>query len=144
MSNPYRTERRTLGVKAGFQRPAWTYDARNPQPSQDRKPQQPAAQRHSSRPQTTERSQRAWGQPFEVRCLLIAGEPFRPETPRTLRCQHVRANGEVLGPVVAKWPHWATPPATGARVEVGATVTMSNGPGGVPLARLDVHRWSAK
>lgn len=98
MSNPYRTERRTLGVRADYQgrssRPAWTF-AEGSQDRGQRQQTRGEARPGPQRQQSAKKAQRVWGQPFEVRCLLIAGEPFHSETPRTLRCQHVRANDAV-------------------------------------------------
>ena len=112
---------RTLGVRPGFSRAPRSQTG---QPAAGKKP-------------------RDWSQGFEMRALLVVGEPVHPSTPTALRCKHVRGDDTVIGEVVARFRPWEPPPACQTRVEVGATVAMCNGPRG-PLARLTVHRWTPK
>ncbi|MGC0015924.1 hypothetical protein ACPPTR_10565 [Ralstonia pseudosolanacearum] len=142
MSNPRSTERRMLGVKVGYQRPAWSYAPGNPQPSQEHKARQSAAQGRASRPQSGERKPRQWSGGFEATALLVVGEQTRPEATLSRRCKHVRADGSTVGDVVARFHYKAPPPATGTLVQVGALVEASNGAAsGAPLFRLTVIRW---
>ncbi|MDO3527522.1 hypothetical protein ACNRBH_09125 [Ralstonia pseudosolanacearum] len=153
MSNPHRTERRTLGVRADYlgrrahneKRPAWTFAESNLQPGQDRKPRQPAAQGHVSRPPAGEKPPRQWSMPFETRCLLVVTGPVpKDAVGRKLLCTHVRSDGEEIGTLVARMPWGSEMPAAGTRIEaVGLVSTCSNGKH-APLVRLEVARWSQK
>ncbi|MDO3558276.1 hypothetical protein [Ralstonia pseudosolanacearum] len=150
MSDPYRTERRTLGVRADYlggrahneKRPAWTYAESNLQPGQDRKPVRQEKQGHTRRPQSGDRKPRQWSGGFEATALLVVGEQTHPEATLSRRCKHVRADGSTVGDVVARFHYKAPPPTTGTLVQVGALVEASNGAAsGAPLFRLTVIRW---
>lgn len=153
MSNPYRTERRTLGVRADYQgrsaRPAWTFA----EGSQDREQRQQthgearaSTQRQHGRQDRREpglKPKREWFMPFQTIALLRVGEPQFPSRPDLRKCQHLRSNGELICELVAKF-HPLAAPNVGARVEVGGTLELSPNGRFAPLARLTVHRWVPK